>query len=216
MGVLLLLRHGQGSMGTADYDQLSELGRRQARAAAARLAGADLAIGQIWSGALARQQETARVVLAGLGRPPGDLRTDNRLDEYDPAGILGTSEPFATVSTPQDRHALQVRLDEALARWILGGPGYPEPHSAFAGRVHAAFASLAALPGATLAVTSAGVIAVACARLTGLPADRWPALARVVVNASLTKLITGSTGTHLLTFNDHAHLEGDLSLVTYR
>jgi broad specificity phosphatase PhoE len=72
------------------------------------------------------------------------------------------------------------------------------------------------MPGTTLAVTSAGVIAVACAQLTGLPADRWPALARIAVNASITKLITGSTGTHLLTFNDHAHLEGDRSLVTYR
>jgi hypothetical protein len=38
----------------------------------------------------------------------------------------------------------------------------------------------------------------------------------VVVNASITKLITGQTGTHLLTFNDHAHLEGDRSLITYR
>jgi hypothetical protein len=38
----------------------------------------------------------------------------------------------------------------------------------------------------------------------------------VVVNASITKLITGQTGTNLLTFNDHAHLEGDRSLITYR
>ena len=60
MGVLVLLRHGQASMGTADYDQLSGLGHRQARAAGARLARADLSIGQVWSGALARQQEPAR------------------------------------------------------------------------------------------------------------------------------------------------------------
>ena len=38
----------------------------------------------------------------------------------------------------------------------------------------------------------------------------------MVVNASLTKLITGSTGTNLLTFNDHGHLEDDRSLITYR
>ena len=82
--------------------------------------------------------------------------------------------------------------------------------------MQAAVAELAARPGTTLAVTSAGVIGVACAQLTGLPADRWPALARVAVNASLTKLITGSTGTNLLTFNDHAHLEADRSLITYR
>lgn len=219
MGVLVLLRHGQASMGTADYDKLSELGHRQTRAAGARLARADLGIGQVWSGALARQQETAQGVLAELGRPPGDLRTDDRLDEYDPAGILGTdkgSDLFAGATTAESRRALQVTLDEALARWIRGGPAYPETHAAFTTRVHAAVAELTALPGTTLAVTSAGVIAVACARLTGLPADRWPALARVAVNASITKLITGSTGTHLLTFNDHAHLEHDRSLITYR
>jgi len=216
VGVLLLLRHGQASMGTADYDQLSELGRRQSRSVGARLVGVGPGIGQVWSGALVRQQETARAVLAELGRPPSDLRTDVRLDEYDPAGILGVSDPFASATLPESRRALQVTLDEALARWIQGGADYPEPHSAFTARVQTAVASLAALPGTTLAVTSAGVIAVACAQLTGLPADRWPALARVTVNASVTKLVTGSTGTHLLTFNDHAHLEGDRSLITYR
>jgi broad specificity phosphatase PhoE len=229
--VLVLLRHGQASMGTADYDRLSGLGLQQARAAGARLAelgrqqpgpagtrpsGAGPGIGQVWSGALVRQQETARAVLAELGRPPGDLRTDDRLDEYDPAGILGASDPFAGATAPESRRALQVTLDEALARWIQGGDGYPEPHAAFATRVRAAVGALAARPGTTLAVTSAGVIAVACAQVAGLPADRWPALARVVVNGSLTKLITGSTGTNLLTFNDHAHLEDDRSLITYR
>ncbi len=38
----------------------------------------------------------------------------------------------------------------------------------------------------------------------------------VGVNASITKVITGRTGRHLLTFNDHAHLESDRSLITYR
>jgi broad specificity phosphatase PhoE len=219
VGVLLLLRHGQGSMGTSDYDQLSELGYRQARSAGARLARADLSIGQVWSGALARQQDTAVAVLAELGRPPSDLRTDARLDEYDPRGVLGADtagDPFAAATTPASGRALQVTLDEALARWIQGGADYPETHAAFTARVDAAVTALAAMPGTTLAVTSAGVIAVACAQLTGLPADRWPALARIAVNASITKLITGATGTHLLTFNDHAHLEGDRSLITYR
>jgi broad specificity phosphatase PhoE len=151
VGVLLLVRHGQGSLGTSNYDELSELGHRQSRPAA-----------------------------------------------------------------PESRLALQSALDEAIGRWIQGGAGYPEPHSAFIARVEAVVAELTALPGTTMAVTSAGVIAVACARFTGLPADRWPALARVVVNTSVTRLITGRTGTHLLTFNDHAHLEGDRSLITYR
>jgi broad specificity phosphatase PhoE len=219
VGVLLLVRHGQGSLGTSNYDELSELGRRQARLVGARLARADLRVSQAWCGGLARQQETARMILAELGLPPGELRADDRLDEYDHLGVLAadsTGDPFASAVTPQSRLALQSTLDEAIGRWIQGGDGYPEPHSAFTARVEAVVAELTAQPGTTMAVTSAGVIAVACARLTGLPADRWPALARVVVNTSLTRLITGQAGTHLLTFNDHAHLEGDRSLITYR
>ncbi len=219
LGVLLLVRHGQGSLGTSNYDELSELGRRQARLVGARLARADLRVSQAWCGALARQRETARTVLAELGLPPGELRADDRLDEYDHLGVLAadrTSDPFASAVTPQARLVLQSALDEAISRWIQGGVGYPEPHRAFTARVEAVVAELTAQPGTTVAVTSAGVIAVICAQLTGLPADRWPALARVVVNTSVTKLITGRTGTHLLTFNDHAHLEGDRSLITYR
>jgi broad specificity phosphatase PhoE len=255
VGVLLLVRHGQGSLGTSNYDELSELGHRQSRLVGARLARADLRVSQAWCGALARQRDTARAVLAELSLPPGELRTDDRLDEYDHLGVLaadragdlrpadGTgdlraagrtgdlraagragdlraagraSDPFASAVTPESRLALQSALDEAIGRWIQGGAGYPEPHSAFTARVEAVVAGLTALPGTTMAVTSAGVIAVACAWLTGLPADRWPTLARVVVNTSVTRLITGRTGTHLLTFNDHAHLEGDRSLITYR
>jgi broad specificity phosphatase PhoE len=219
VGVLLLVRHGQGSLGTSNYDELSELGRRQAELVGARLARADLRVSQAWCGALARQRETARAVLAGLGLPPGELHADDRLDEYDHLGVLAadsTGDPFASAVTPESRLALQSTLDEAIGRWIQGGTDYPEPHSAFTARVEAVVAELTAEPGMTMAVTSAGVIAVACAQLTGLPADRWPALARVVVNTSVTKLITGRTGTHLLTFNDHAHLESDRSLITYR
>jgi hypothetical protein len=137
VGVLLLVRHGQGSMGTADYDQLSELGHRQARAAGARLVRADLSISQVWCGGLARQQETARAVLAELDRPLRDLRTDVRLDEYDPLGVLGgdiAGDPFAAATTPSSRRALQTTLDEALGRWIRGGAGYPEPHGRQLGR----------------------------------------------------------------------------------
>lgn len=219
MGVLLLVRHGQGSLGTSNYDELSELGRRQARLVGARLARADLRVSHTWCGALARQRETARTVLTELDLPPDELHADDRLDEYDHLGVLAadsTGDPFASAVTPESRLALQSALDEAIGRWIQGGADYPEPHSAFTARVEAAVAELTALPGTTMAVTSAGVIAVACTRLTGLPADRWPALARVVVNTSVTKLITGRTGTHLLTFNDHAHLESDRSLITYR
>ncbi len=48
----------------------------------------------------------------------------------------------------------------------------------------------------------------------GLPA--WARLSRVVVNSSVTKVLSGRRGTNLISFNDHSHLETDPGLITYR
>jgi broad specificity phosphatase PhoE len=231
MGVLLLVRHGQASMGTADYDQLSDLGRHQARATGTRLAAADLAIDRVTCGALTRQGDTAAEIMAMLpdtaheaGPEPAKFgpHIDDRLDEYDHVGVLtglfgaGGAAGAGGVDPAQPNLGLQPALDEAIARWATADAGYGESHDAFIDRVHAVLDDLTAAPGCTLAVTSGGVIAVACVQVLGLPADRWPVLARIIVNGSVTKIIKGRTGTTLLTFNDYAHLEGDRSLVTYR
>ena len=225
MGVLLLVRHGQASLGAADYDQLSELGHRQAGATGARLARADLVVDRVMCGALARQRDTAAAVMAMMPdlAPGSGLVVDDRLDEYDHVGVLAglfgadasaVSVEGANAGGPE--RGLQSALDEAIARWATADAGYGESHDAFIGRVHAVLGDLTGWPGCTLAVTSGGVIAVASAQVLGLPVDRWPVLARIIVNGSVTRIISGRTGTNLLTFNDYAHLEGDRSLVTYR
>ena len=227
MGVLLLIRHGQASLGVADYDRLSQIGHDQARRTGGRLAQADLSIDRIVCGAMQRQRDTALAILAELGIAESRLHIDDRLDEYDHAGVLAehTSSriSFATARTAQSRRELQSALDQAVAHWIArdgesgetdSGPG--ETHRAFVERVRAVLDELTAAPGGTVAVSSGGVIAAMTAHVVGLPVDGWPALARTMVNASITKLISGEAGTHLLSFNDHAHLEQSRDLVTYR
>jgi broad specificity phosphatase PhoE len=220
MGVLLLVRHGQASLGTADYDRLSDIGWRQAQVTGARLAGTDLVVDRVVSGALTRQRDTAQAVLAALGWPGSRLRVDDRLDEYDHVGVMARHTPeitFATATASGEAgRALQSTLEEAIGRWISGEAGYAETHDAFIGRVLDAVSDLAAAPGVTVAVTSGGVIAAYCVRALGLPDERWPGLARLIVNASITKVITGHTGTNLVTFNDHGHLESERALITYR
>jgi broad specificity phosphatase PhoE len=220
MGVLLLVRHGQASLGVADYDKLSDTGRRQARLTGARLAGTDLVVDRVVSGALTRQRDTAQAVLAALGRPDSQLLLDDRLDEYDHVGVMARHTPEITFETTtasgEAGRALQSTLEEAIGRWISGEAGYAETHEAFIGRVMAAVRDLAAAPGVTVAVTSGGVIAAYFVRTLGLPDERWPGLARLIVNASITKVITGHTGTNVVTFNDHAHLESERGLITYR
>jgi broad specificity phosphatase PhoE len=219
MGLLIMLRHGQASLGTANYDELSPLGVHQAGLAAARLTGADQAIDRVVCGGLLRQQDTAAAVLEALGRPRDAFEVDGRLDEYDHIGVLAahtSSVSFHGVSGAAANRDLQPALEEAIARWALAESGYAEKHGEFIDRVLAVLAELTATPGTTLAVTSGGVIAVAAAHALGLPADGWPALARMQVNAGITKFITGRSGTNLLTLNDHAHLEAERALVTYR
>ena len=81
----------------------------------------------------------------------------------------------------------------------------------------------AAGPGGTVVVVSSGgPIAAACAALVDPdrdgPDDRWPGSGRrfntVTVNSSVTRVVVGSTGPRLLTFNEHPHLEGEH--LTYR
>ncbi len=55
--------------------------------------------------------------------------------------------------------------------------------------------------------------------LTGLTrdADGFVAVNRVAVNCGITKLVHGRSGTSLVTYNDHAHFEGEhRELLTYR
>jgi len=220
MGVLLLVRHGQASLGAADYDRLSDLGRRQARVVGARLAESDLTIDRVVAGALSRQRDTAEAIMTALGRPLDDLTVDDRLDEYDHVTVMARHDAgisFANATAEGERgRTLQSALEEAIGRWISGGDGYGETHDTFIERVQGAIGDLVGKPGVTVAVTSGGVISAYCALSLGLPVERWPSLARLVVNASITKIISGRTGTSLVTFNDHAHLESERYLITYR
>ena len=59
MGKILLVRHGQASLLSADYDQLSPLGAEQARLLGRWWAARGDAVHQVWSGSLKRQRDTA-------------------------------------------------------------------------------------------------------------------------------------------------------------
>jgi broad specificity phosphatase PhoE len=186
----------------------------------ARLARPGLTIDRVVAGALSRQRDTAEAIMTALGRPLSDLAVDDRLDEYDHVAVMArhdTGISFANATAEGERgRALQSALEEAIGRWISGGDGYGETHDTFVERVQGAIGDLVGKPGGTVAVTSGGVISAYCALSLGLPVERWPSLARLVVNASITKIISGRTGTSLVTFNDHAHLESERDLITYR
>lgn len=216
MTAVYLLRHGQASFGAADYDALSEAGRRQSVVLGGELARREVDVHAVWSGTLNRQLDTAAASLeaAGLDLP---VTKDTRWNEYDHLGLVPSGQPATG-----DTRAFQHLLDTAIESWMTGGhaAGTTGTWLDFSGGVDTALnEAFAGLPKGTAALvfTSAGVIAAICAALLDLPPAGYLALNRTMANAGITKLVSGRSGVSLVSVNEHGHFEGPhRGLLTYR
>lgn len=217
MSVLYLVRHGQASFGTDDYDRLSALGKEQSRITGRFLASQGLEPDRIIHGEMLRQRQTAEGLLAGLGRDM-DAHVDAGWNEYaawELTGVLTDLDPRAQ----HDSKIFQGELERGAARWASGehDEDYTETYNQFTSRVDRALAdAVAAMESgqSTIVVSSAGAIAWTAARLIGGGFDQWMAFNRVTINTGITKIITGRGGTSLISFNDHGHQ--DPKNATYR
>lgn len=221
MGVVLLVRHGQASFGADDYDVLSGAGWEQGRLLGRWLRDRKVEPTTVLRGGMRRHRETAEAMSAPGGWPAAAV--DPGWDEFDHLGVVA-AHPDAPAGE-LDRREFQRVFELATARWYGGGHDdeYAEPWPAFRGRVRASFAAAAAHagPGGTaVVVSSGGPIASVCADLVDPEADDatharlWSRLNTVLVNSSVTRVVVGSTGARLLTFNEHPHLESEH--LTYR
>jgi len=209
--VVLLVRHGQASFGADDYDVLSDLGREQSRVVGDELRRRALRDPLLVTGTLRRQRDTAALAL-----PDVEPRVDGRWDEYDHLDLLKRYvRPDPDQPAPASSREVQGLLDAALLAWVEHGDdgGWP----AFAGGAAEALREL--LDGLergrdAVVVTSGGVIAAVCASLVRGGAETVVALNRTAVNGAVTKLVAGSSGVSLSTYNEHAHLPAEQ--VTYR
>ena len=213
MGRLLLVRHGQASWGSDDYDVLSPLGHRQGKA-----------LGEIW-----RQRGVVpdRVVIGGMRRhretaeaaAMSDLVIDEEWNEFDHDGVLAKLPVPDAAST--DRATFQRWFEASTDRWTSGShDDYDESFAGFAARVERALARASSYDGLTAVFTSGGPIAwVAAALLADAPGVRaqlWSRLNPVCVNTGVTHVVSGRRGRTLVSFNEHTHLEGHPDLLTYR
>ncbi len=227
MPIVLLIRHAQASFGSADYDMLSERGHAQVDALHRALVGRGVVADRVVTGSLRRQRDTARpwADAAGAG-----ATIDERWNEYADDDVLShhSAMDARLARAPTDTgpamssRDFQVVLDQGLQRWVDAGDASPAGQTwpEFVAAITGALDDLGAAlrPGETgLAFTSSGVIAALAASLIGAPERTFIPLNRVSVNASITKVIVGSRGKTLVSYNDHSHLEGaGDDLVTYR
>jgi broad specificity phosphatase PhoE len=217
MPSILLIRHGQASFGSTDYDALSAIGHAQAEAVTRELGGDGRPVARIVSGSLRRQRETAAPVASLLELP---AEVDPRLNEYDMDEILAchSDSPVRTDTRPGAEQVssaeFQRALEPAMRSWIAAGSDSPADESwpQFAARTRAALHELAAgLPSGTtgLVFTSAGVIAALCVSILGIPSETLVVLNRVAVNGAITLVASGRSGLSLISFNEHRYLERD-------
>jgi broad specificity phosphatase PhoE len=226
---VLLIRHGQASFGTADYDRLSPLGEEQSRRLGRWLKqtgkGPDLVV----VGPRRRHAHTADLCVeaAGVTAPRIVLAG---LDEFDHEEVLARYRPdlashhalvaeLARLENPQ--RAFQLMFSEAVERWTSNkfDQEYSRSWTAFRGAVMEGVQALAAQEARTMwAFTSGGPIAVITNALVGAPIADAFTLSWPLVNTSTTRVSIGAQRKSLISYNGWPHLEGSdsMDLVTYR
>jgi broad specificity phosphatase PhoE len=211
MGQLYLVRHGQASLGAADYDQLSALGAQQSQRLGEHWRAQGLHFDTVITGTLRRHAQTLEGIQQGLkdARPallwPG-------LNEYDSEAVIRSVHAGELVkpTTPEGykQHFRQLRT--GLMQWMQGDVT-PEGMPAFAdfqaGVVSALTHVRENCEGNVLLVSSGGPISVAVAHVLGLDAANTIELNLRIRNSAVSEFHFNAKRHHLLSFNTLAHLE---------
>lgn len=235
MGQIYLVRHGQASFGSADYDRLSELGLEQSRLLGEWFANSGQTFHRIVTGSLRRHRQTADACIGMLPKArlaDTEWQTDPGFDEYNHHEVLVRHRPDFEdpeevkrflASQPKAKQAFQEIFQAAMSRWMSSehDADYLEPWPVFRQRCVGALQRLvenAERSQNILVFTSGGTIATICQHVLGL-ADRQVAeLNWTLVNCAMTKLFYQPGRVTLSYLNNYAHLEwlGQPHSVTYR
>lgn len=235
MGQIYLVRHGQASFGSADYDRLSDLGVEQSRLLGDWYAQRRQGFNRVITGGMNRHRQTAVACLGALPRnlrKEGDWETDAGFAEYNHDQILARHRPeFATAAELQrflaesanPRAAFHENFTAAMTRWMAGAhdADYFESWPLFRSRCIAALQRIVMAPGdaqSVIVFTSGGTISALCQHVLGLQNQKMFELNWTLANAGVTKLLYKGDRLSLSYLNNFAHLEwpGKVGTVTYR
>jgi len=220
MGTLYLVRHGQASFGSDDYDRLSDLGARQCERLGEYFRARGIAFDGVITGTLRRHAQSYQALARGLQADQAALAMPG-LDEYDSTAVVRTVHPQPL---PRARSAEEVRqhfrlLREGLLAWMEGlvqPEGMPSFADFRAGVVTALDHVRTRHDGHVLIVSSGGPIATAVAHVLGAPPSAIVELNMRMRNSALSELAFTPKRHSLVTFNTLPHLEAaDASWVTH-
>ncbi len=210
MSEILLVRHGQASFHSDDYDQLSELGWQQSRILGEHLDALGAEFGAVYTGTLRRHRETLTGMRHHLNLPDEVIEIEG-LNEFDFASLvadylaLHPDEAF-------DRHdpaAFYRCLRKAALAWSRDE--LPKPYmrwTEFEAGLRAALAQISDHPGErALVVSSGGPISALVREILDLDVAAMINLNLQAANTGMTRLVGKGRTRYLGGFNSIAHLE---------
>jgi broad specificity phosphatase PhoE len=211
MSSLLLVRHGQASFGSADYDRLSDLGRRQCEALGEHFAARDRRFAGVMRGTLRRHRESLDAIASRLPALPDAVEWPG-LDEYDGEALVralvGDALPAVDSAEGYRQHFRLLR--EALHGWMegrLSPRGMPSWAEFAAGVAGALDHVRSRFDGDVLVVSSGGPISTAVAQVLGAPHPAVVELNLRLRNSALTEFAFTPRRHALVSFNAIPHLE---------
>jgi broad specificity phosphatase PhoE len=237
MSVLYLIRHGQASFGSENYDRLSPMGRQQAFILGEHLFEALVVPDAVYSGSMVRQKDTEKEVRACYrkhGRVLPEAAVLSGLDEFDSSAVILSQLPGMQAEDPsiqehlprmyESRESFKRVFEGAMLRWVSGrfDNGRVQTWSDFCARVAGSLKRIMEEQGrgkVILAFTSGGPIAAAMQHVLSLSPEAAIRLNWQVINASYTKFMYNDKRITLAGFNCSSHLDlhaDRLRLVSYR
>jgi broad specificity phosphatase PhoE len=234
MASIYLVRHGQASFGTDNYDRLSELGCRQAEVLGHYFDTRGLKFDAVYTGDLERQRKTAEIAAGNHGT---EHRVDPRFNEIDNAAQLDVITPILLADRPElkawadkahnSSKDYQKLLEQVFNYWVALGDDAPaglQSWASYSSDVCEALAEVVREQGSgknTAIFTSGGTIATIVAHVLGAGGEGTYQFYEPVINCSVTRLLYNANKMSLSYYNDHSFLDllgrqfGE-ALITYR
>lgn len=211
MGHLYLVRHGQASLGAADYDQLSPLGQQQSQRLGEHWRTLGIQFDAVITGSMKRHAQTLASIQAGMGTAHEAIVLP-ALNEYDAEAVIRTIQPGELVkpTTPEGYKQYFRLLRDGLTQWMAGVVS-PQGMPSYAEFAHGVTSALDQIrqqhEGHVLLVSSGGPIATAVAHVLRTSPETSIELNMRLRNTAVTEFSFNPKRQSLQSFNSLPHLE---------
>ena len=222
MTTLYLIRHGQASIGTDNYDVLSSLGKRQAQLLGKHLQQLNVTFDAVYCGSLDRQKDTATIALNHQPQSPEVIAGFN---EYHHSAIYQHYAPLINAQALSDNPNAQIdyqMFSTLMNAWAADTDADHkdlESWSQFNARIKTSIDEVCSRHKKedTVAIfTSGGVICTLLQSIFHFPTSRIFEINWGIYNSSISKIKLHRGDMKLREYNNITHLllHQDQSLVT--